>query len=210
MSIPTSKPIATHELPALVFSPTCIVPSCHDLLRVVAVITKWSLRFIAALPLPLRWVIVVARALLIIVTESTVAELPVVDNGLVSGVEAGVIGVEGEVRNEVVVVDEELVKLVELVGIVLDVDEVESLTEELEIEEDDELEAIKLESEETCGEGVGEEEELGDGVEEVLQKGKYAAESGPSRSESLTADASSSSHVPQQRDNEHDGTKEGA
>ncbi|KAH9009484.1 hypothetical protein EDB84DRAFT_1446259 [Lactarius hengduanensis] len=110
----------------------------------------------------------VARALLIIVTESTVAELPVVDNGLVSGVEAGVIRVEGEVRNKVVVVDEELVKLVELVGIVLDVDEVEvcrvseSLTEELEIEEDDELEAIKLESEETCGEGVGEEEELGD------------------------------------------------
>ncbi|KAH9045122.1 hypothetical protein EDB84DRAFT_1634555 [Lactarius hengduanensis] len=167
-------------------------------------------------PLPLRWVIVIARALLIIVTESTVAELPVVDNGLVSGVEAGVIGVEGEVRNEVVVVDEELVKLVELVGIVLDVDKVEvcrvseSLTEELEIEEDDELEAIKLESEETCGEGVGEEEELGDGVEEVLQKGKYAAESGPSRSGSLAADVSSSSHVPQQRDNEHDGTKEGA
>ncbi|KAH9032700.1 hypothetical protein EDB85DRAFT_2232935 [Lactarius pseudohatsudake] len=168
-----------------------------------SVITKWSLRFIAALPLPLRWVIVVARALLIIVTESTVAELPVVDNGLVSGVKAGVIGVEDEVRNEVVVVDEELVKLVELVGIVLDVDEVEvcrvseSLTEELEIKEDDELEAIKLESEETCGEGVGEEEELGDGVEEVLQKGRYTAESGPSRSGSLAADASSSSHIPQ-------------
>ncbi|KAH9172321.1 hypothetical protein EDB89DRAFT_2168017 [Lactarius sanguifluus] len=43
-----------------------------------------------------------------------------------------------------------------------------SLTEELEIEDkDDELEAIKLESEETCGEGVGEGEGLGYGVEEV-------------------------------------------
>ncbi|KAH9173873.1 hypothetical protein EDB89DRAFT_2068381 [Lactarius sanguifluus] len=173
--------------------PPRIVSLCHHLLRVVAVITKRSLQFITTLPLPLRWAIVVARVLLIIVTESTVAELPVVDNGLVSGVEAGVIGVEDEVRNkvdELVVVDEELVKLVELIGVVLDVDELE-VCRELEIEEDNELEAIKLESEETCGE----EEGLGNGVEEVPPKGKYAAESGT---------------ITQRGDNEHDSTKEGA
>ncbi|KAH9167389.1 hypothetical protein EDB89DRAFT_1910071 [Lactarius sanguifluus] len=104
----------------------------------------------SSLPLPPRidMVAVVARVLLIIITESTeVAELPVVDDGLVSGVETGVVGVEDEVGVD------EAVELVELVEGVLDVDE---LYEELKIEEDDELEAIKLESEETCGDGVGE------------------------------------------------------
>ncbi|KAH9013477.1 hypothetical protein EDB85DRAFT_2158171 [Lactarius pseudohatsudake] len=77
--------------------------------------------------------------------ESTeVAELPVVDDGLVSDVETGVFGVEEDEEG----VDEvdELVVVGELVEVELDVDE---LDEELEIkEEDDELEAIKLETEE--------------------------------------------------------------
>ncbi|KAH9008625.1 hypothetical protein EDB83DRAFT_2585411 [Lactarius deliciosus] len=58
-----------------------------------------------------------------------------------------------------------------------------SLTEELE---DDELEATKLESEETCGKGVGKGEGLGDGVEDVLQTGQYVAESGPSEETAST------------------------
>ncbi|KAH8978718.1 hypothetical protein EDB83DRAFT_2327301 [Lactarius deliciosus] len=100
----------------------------------------------------------------------------VVDDGLVSDVKTGVVGVEGEVGvdevDKLVIVGEDLVKLVELVEVVFDVDELYwlkriSLTEEIKIEEDDELEAIKLESEETCGDGVGEVEGLGDGVEEV-------------------------------------------
>ncbi|KAH9077155.1 hypothetical protein EDB83DRAFT_2311742 [Lactarius deliciosus] len=88
-------------LVAVFVPPPHIVPSCHRLLRVVAVITKWSLWFIAASPLPLRWAIVAAR------------------------VETGGIGVEDEVRDEVdelVVVDKGLVELVELV---LDVDELD-------------------------------------------------------------------------------------
>ncbi|KAH9160180.1 hypothetical protein EDB89DRAFT_1915091 [Lactarius sanguifluus] len=101
-----------------------------------------------------------------IITESTeVAELPVVDDGF-SGWKSQ--------EDEVVVVGEELVELIELVEVVLDVDELYevwlkqiSLTEELKIEEDDEREAIKLESEETCGEGVGEGEGLEGRGEEV-------------------------------------------
>ncbi|KAH9043734.1 hypothetical protein EDB85DRAFT_2138429 [Lactarius pseudohatsudake] len=88
----------------------------------------------------------------------------------------------------------------ELIEVVLDVGE---LDEELEIEdEDDELETIKLESEETCGEGVGEGEGLGDGVEEVLQ---YAADHN-GRGRGVVVIARST----QQGDGEHDGTKEGA
>ncbi|KAH9033151.1 hypothetical protein EDB84DRAFT_1561760 [Lactarius hengduanensis] len=98
--------------------------------------------------------------------ESTeVAELPVVDDSLVSDVETGVFGVEEDEEG----VDEvdELVVVGELVEVELDVDELDEVcrvrstphknirvevnlfTEELEIkEEDDELEAIKLETEE--------------------------------------------------------------
>ncbi|KAH9020700.1 hypothetical protein EDB84DRAFT_1622060 [Lactarius hengduanensis] len=129
---------------------------------VVAVTTKWSSRFIVALPLPPRRAIVVDCVLLIIATESTkVAELPMVRVDEV---------------DELVVMDEELVELIEPVEVVLDVDELGlkqiTLTEELEIEEeDDELEAIKFETEESCGKGVGEGEGLGDGVEEVLPTG---------------------------------------
>ncbi|KAH9030714.1 hypothetical protein EDB84DRAFT_1439051 [Lactarius hengduanensis] len=83
-------------------------------------------------------------------------DLPVVDDGVVSGVETGAVGVE----DELVIVGEELVELVELVEVVLDVDELYEVCMRVEgnlshrgaqSEEDgDELEAIKLESEEAC------------------------------------------------------------
>ncbi|KAH9159784.1 hypothetical protein EDB89DRAFT_1915640 [Lactarius sanguifluus] len=112
---------------------------------------------------------------LLIVTELTnVAKLLVVDDSLVSGVKTGVFGVEEDDDgvDELAVVGDELVKLIELAEVALDMvelDEQISLTKEFEIKE--ELEAIKLESKETCGKGVGEGEGLGDGVEEVLPTG---------------------------------------
>ncbi|KAH9007583.1 hypothetical protein EDB85DRAFT_1904884 [Lactarius pseudohatsudake] len=100
------------------------------------------------------------------ITDLTeVAESPVVDDGLVSDVETGVVGVEDEAGvDKVDELAELVVELVEVkVEVVLDVDE---LYEELEIDEDDdELEAIRLETEESCGDSVGGEEglERGDG-----------------------------------------------
>ncbi|KAH9175651.1 hypothetical protein EDB89DRAFT_1903768 [Lactarius sanguifluus] len=86
--------------------------------------------------------------------------------GWVFGVEDEV-GVD-EIDAGLVVVDKEVVGLIELVEVVLNVGKLDG---ELEIEEDDdELEAIKLETEESCGKGVDEEEGLGDGAEEVLPR----------------------------------------
>ncbi|KAH9024993.1 hypothetical protein EDB83DRAFT_2320024 [Lactarius deliciosus] len=88
--------------------------------------------------------------------------------------ETKVVRVEDEVGvdevDKLVIMGEDLVKLIELVEEhpikVLGLKRI-SLTKELKIEEeDDELEVIKLESQETCGKGVGKGEGLGDRVEE--------------------------------------------
>ncbi|KAH9077505.1 hypothetical protein EDB83DRAFT_2311969 [Lactarius deliciosus] len=113
------------------------------------------------------------------------------------GVETGVVGVGDEV-DELVVMGEELVELVELVEVVLDVVELYGVCMRVEgnlshqgaqIEgEDDELEAIKLE---TWGEGVDEWEAWrrsgGSTPDRVVH----------SRVGSIAAEASSSLHAPQ-------------